>query len=63
MITTLSVDVDGTDRATAESTWMFCTELRTGPIVRATGRYSDDLVCTDDGWQVLHRRIRLDTTG
>lgn len=63
MITTLSVRTDGSDRASAESTWMFCTELRTGPIVRATGRYSDDLVRTDEGWQVLRRRVVLDTTG
>jgi uncharacterized protein (TIGR02246 family) len=63
MITTSSVRVLGADTAAAASTWMFCTELRTGPIVRATGVYADDLVRTDEGWRVLHRRIILDTTG
>lgn len=63
MVTTVSVRTDGTDRAAADSTWLFCTELRTAPVVRATGRYADDLVRTDEGWQVLRRRVTLDTTG
>ena len=63
MVTTLTVHADGTDTATAESTWLFCTELRRAPIVRATGRYSDKIVRTDDGWQVFRRRVTLDTTG
>jgi hypothetical protein len=63
LVTTLAVHADGTDTARAESTWLFCTELRTAPMVRGTGRYSDKIVRTDDGCQVPRRRVTLDTTG
>jgi uncharacterized protein (TIGR02246 family) len=63
LVTTIVVAADGSDTASAESTWLYCTELRTGPIVRATGRYFDDLSRTGAGWQVARRQVITDTTG
>jgi 3-phenylpropionate/cinnamic acid dioxygenase small subunit len=63
LVTTVVVTADGSDTASAESTWLYCTELRKGPIVRATGRYFDDLSRTGSGWQVARRQVVTDTTG
>jgi hypothetical protein len=54
--TTLVVDVDGSDRATAESYWQHWDVSSMPPVIRSIGRYRDSFVRTDDGWK-LHRRV------
>lgn len=58
--TTLVVRVDGTDRAEAESYWLFVGDTGGAPVVRAVGHYRDRFRRTPDGWKLASRTI---TTG
>lgn len=56
--TTLTVRVDGSHRAEAESYWLFVTATDTaGPQIRGIGRYHDEFRRTADGWKLSRRRI------
>ena len=58
--TTLWVEVDGSDEATAHSYFLFVQGADTSPSVALTGRYHDTLRRTADGWKLAHRRIELE---
>ncbi|MDA8044437.1 MAG: nuclear transport factor 2 family protein [Actinomycetota bacterium] len=56
--TTLAVRVDGSDRAEAESYWMFVGDTRSpAPQLRGIGHYSDEFRRTSDGWKLARRTI------
>jgi 3-phenylpropionate/cinnamic acid dioxygenase small subunit len=57
--TSLWVDVDGSDEATAHSYFLFVQAADTSPTLALTGRYHDTLRRTPDGWKLAHRRIVL----
>ena len=58
MNTTMWVDVDGSDVATAHSYYVFVRDAATSPTIGSTGRYHDTFRRTADGWKLAHRRIR-----
>jgi ketosteroid isomerase-like protein len=58
MNTTMWVDVDGSDLATAHSYYVFVGDAGTSPTVMSTGRYHDTFRRTSAGWKLAHRRIR-----
>ena len=53
--TTLYVEVDGSDTATAHSYWIFVHDGEPRPTIHSLGRYRDTLVRTATGWKVSHR--------
>ncbi len=57
MVTTIAVQVDGSDVATADSSWMFLVDTAERPTIKLCGTYRDRLVRTPDGWRVAHRDI------
>jgi 3-phenylpropionate/cinnamic acid dioxygenase small subunit len=57
--TTLWVEVDGSDEASAHSYFLFVQAADTSPSLALTGRYHDTLRRTPDGWKLAHRRIVL----
>jgi ketosteroid isomerase-like protein len=57
--TTLWVDVDGSDQATAHSYFLYVRGADTSPSLGLTGRYHDTFRRTADGWKLAHRRIVL----
>jgi 3-phenylpropionate/cinnamic acid dioxygenase small subunit len=59
LVTTVAVDADGGDAATADSYWLFFGETSTAPTIRLMGRYRDRLVRTPEGWRLAHRTITV----
>lgn len=59
LVTTVAVDADDADGATADSYWLFFGETSTAPTIRLMGRYHDRLVRTADGWRLAHRTITV----
>ncbi|MCU0310506.1 MAG: nuclear transport factor 2 family protein [Acidimicrobiales bacterium] len=57
MVTTIAVRADGSDVATASSSWLFLVDTDTAPTVKLCGGYVDHLVRTSDGWRVARRDI------
>lgn len=57
VITTITVQADGGDVATADSYWLFYGDTATAPAVRLMGYYHDTLQRTEDGWKVARREI------
>jgi hypothetical protein len=56
--TTLAVNVDGSDTATAESYWLFIGDTHTGePRLRGVGCYHDTFRRTPAGWKLVRRQI------
>jgi 3-phenylpropionate/cinnamic acid dioxygenase small subunit len=57
--TTLWIEVDGTDVASAHSYFLFIRAADGTPTLGLTGRYHDTLRRTPNGWKMAHRRIVL----
>ena len=57
VVTTLAVVVEGPERATAKSYWMYIDETTTSPTLRCVGQYLDTFRCTDEGWQLERRTV------
>lgn len=57
--TTLWIEVDGSDEATAHSYFLYVQSADTAPSLGLTGRYHDTFRRTPDGWRLAHRRIVL----
>jgi 3-phenylpropionate/cinnamic acid dioxygenase small subunit len=57
VLTTTAVDVEGDDRATARSYFMFFGSTGSQPVLRNMGQYDDVLVRGQRGWQLAHRTI------
>lgn len=56
-ITTTSIRVDGDDRATADSSFVFWETTSTAPTPKSIGRYHDSFHRTVDGWKLARRTI------
>jgi 3-phenylpropionate/cinnamic acid dioxygenase small subunit len=56
VVTTMWIDVDGSDVATAHSYWVYVQQADTSPVLASTGRYHDTLRRTSTGWKMAHRR-------
>ncbi len=59
VLTTIAVDVESEDRATARSYFMFFGSTATTPTLRTMGQYDDVLVKGERGWQLARRRITV----
>lgn len=59
VITTLSVDVDGGDEATADSYWLFFRDTSTKPYIFNMGHYHDTLRFEDGAWRLARRDITV----
>ncbi len=59
LLTDLSIHLDG-DRATAHSRWTLIVRRESGPVVSASGHYSDLLVREDGAWKFKKREIVAD---
>jgi 3-phenylpropionate/cinnamic acid dioxygenase small subunit len=57
VLTTIAVDLEGDDRATVRSYFMFFASTTTEPVLRTMGQYDDVLVRGANGWQLAHRTI------
>ncbi len=57
VISTLAVQVDGTDRASSDSYWLFYGNTTTAPAVSLMGHYHDTLRRTPEGWKLARREI------
>ncbi len=57
VVTTVSVELDGADAATAHSYWTFWSDTATTPTPRTMGEYQDAFQRTDGGWRLAHRTI------
>ena len=57
MVTTIAVQVDGSDAATADSTWLFLVDTVEHPTIKLCGTYRDRFVRTAEGWRVARRDI------
>lgn len=57
MITTVAVDVDGTDVAVADSYWLFYVETTSNPRLQLCGTYHDTFARTPEGWKLARRDI------
>jgi ketosteroid isomerase-like protein len=57
--TTLWVEVDGSDSASAHSYFLYVRDADGTPTLELTGRYHDTLRRTPNGWKIAHRRIIL----
>jgi 3-phenylpropionate/cinnamic acid dioxygenase small subunit len=56
--TTLAVQVDGSDEASAQSYWLFMGKTDTSaPVVTGCGRYVDTFRRTGGGWKMSSRQI------
>jgi uncharacterized protein (TIGR02246 family) len=58
VVSTVAVAVDG-DRAVADSYWQFYVDTVSAPRLQLMGAYHDELVRTDAGWKLAHRRITI----
>ena len=59
VLTTIAIDVESDDRATARSYFMFFGSTSTTPTLRTMGQYDDELVKGERGWQLARRRITV----
>jgi 3-phenylpropionate/cinnamic acid dioxygenase small subunit len=59
VLTTIAVDLEGEDRATVRSYFMFFGTTSTAPALRTMGQYDDVLVKGMGGWQLAHRTITV----
>ena len=59
VLTTIAIDVESEDRATARSYFMFFGSTSTTPTLRTMGQYADVLVKGERGWQLARRRITV----
>jgi 3-phenylpropionate/cinnamic acid dioxygenase small subunit len=59
VLTTIAVDVQSEDRATARSYFMFFGTTSTTPTLRTMGQYDDVFVKGERGWQLAHRVITV----
>jgi uncharacterized protein (TIGR02246 family) len=59
LITTVAVQVDQADRATADSYFVFLQNTTTSPTVFNMGAYHDTFVHQGDGWRLARREITL----
>jgi 3-phenylpropionate/cinnamic acid dioxygenase small subunit len=57
VLTTTAVHLEGDDRATVRSYFLFFEATTTEPLVRTMGQYDDVLVRGATGWQLAHRII------
>ena len=57
LVTTIAVQVDGSDVATADSTWLFLVDTTASPSIKLCGTYRDRFVRTPEGWRVARRDI------
>jgi uncharacterized protein (TIGR02246 family) len=55
--TTLRVDVDGSDTASAESVYLFLRDTGSAPTIARAGSYLDTFRREADGWKFAHRII------
>ena len=59
VLTTIAIDVESEDRATARSYFLFFDSTSTTPTLRTMGQYDDVLVKGERGWQLARRRITV----
>jgi 3-phenylpropionate/cinnamic acid dioxygenase small subunit len=59
VLTTIAIDVESEDRATARSYFLFFASTSTTPTLRTMGQYDDVLVKGERGWQLARRRITV----
>jgi 3-phenylpropionate/cinnamic acid dioxygenase small subunit len=59
VLTTIAVDVQSEDRATARSYFLFFGTTSTAPTLRTMGQYDDVFVKGERGWQLAHRVITV----
>lgn len=57
VITTIRVEVDGSDVAHGHAYWMYWAGTSTAPTVTSMGRYHDEFRRTPNGWRLAHRTI------
>jgi 3-phenylpropionate/cinnamic acid dioxygenase small subunit len=58
-VSTIAVEFDGHDRATARSTFVYWTATSSAPAPTTLGRYVDELRRTPDGWKLARRTITI----
>jgi 3-phenylpropionate/cinnamic acid dioxygenase small subunit len=59
VLTTIAIDVESEDRATARAYFLFFGSTSTTPTLRTMGQYDDVLVKGERGWQLAHRTITV----
>jgi 3-phenylpropionate/cinnamic acid dioxygenase small subunit len=59
VLTTIAIDVESEDRATARSYFLFFDSTSSTPTLRTMGQYDDELVKGERGWQLARRRITV----
>jgi 3-phenylpropionate/cinnamic acid dioxygenase small subunit len=59
VLTTIAIDVESEERATARSYFLFFDSTSTTPTLRTMGQYDDVLVKGERGWQLARRRITV----
>jgi 3-phenylpropionate/cinnamic acid dioxygenase small subunit len=59
IITTVAVTVEGADRATADSYFVFLQNTTTSPTIFNMGAYHDTFVCEEQVWRLAHRQITV----
>jgi 3-phenylpropionate/cinnamic acid dioxygenase small subunit len=57
VLTTTAVQLEGDDRATVRSYFLFFEATTTVPVLRTMGQYDDVLLRGERGWQLAHRTI------
>lgn len=57
VISTLSVQTDGSDEAVADSYWLFYGSTTSSPTVQLMGHYHDTWRRLADGWRLARREI------
>jgi 3-phenylpropionate/cinnamic acid dioxygenase small subunit len=57
VLTTVAVDIESDDRATARSYFQFYASTASQPVLRNMGQYDDVFVRDAQGWQLQHRTI------
>ncbi|MCD9622948.1 nuclear transport factor 2 family protein [Rhabdothermincola salaria] len=57
MITTITVDVDGSDAAVADSYWLFYVDTAESPTLKVCGSYRDTFRRTPSGWKLARRDV------
>ena len=57
VLTTIAVDIESDDRATARSYFQFYASTAAQPVLRNMGQYDDVFVRDTQGWQLQHRTI------
>jgi 3-phenylpropionate/cinnamic acid dioxygenase small subunit len=59
VITTLAVDVETEEAASADSYWIFYRDTTTAPTIFNMGHYHDTFVKEADAWRLARRQITL----